>query len=149
MQWGAGGRVWSFSPFLMYFALGNWKEAHTHLAKLIRSLGVETFTSFGHQAGVSTWWACHPTHSWGSSKGGLGIAEQAGSSPLLPDNSALDRNSCRCWSKAGGFPKSPPADWDQSTVSLELPDSKKESSPSMGYVRATISVVSSESLDGE
>ena len=26
MQWGAGVGVWSFSPFLRYFALGNWKE---------------------------------------------------------------------------------------------------------------------------
>ena len=50
IQWGAGGQLWSFFPFLRYFALGNWKEAHTHLAKLIWSLGMGTFTSSGHQA---------------------------------------------------------------------------------------------------
>ena len=65
MQWVAGDRVWSFSPFLRYFALGNWKEAYTGLAKLIRSLGMGTFTSSGYQARVSTWRAHHFTHPWG------------------------------------------------------------------------------------
>ena len=111
--------------------------------------GVGTFTSFDHQAGVSTWWVCHLTHSWGSSKGGSSIAEWSGSSPLPPGDFAPDRNSCRCGSKAGRFPKSPPADWDQSTVSSELPDNEKQSSPSMAFVRSTVTVVSFKSLDGE
>ena len=114
MQWGEGGKVWSFSPFLRNFALGNWKEAHTCLAKLIGSLGVGTFSS-GHQAGVSTQWACHLIHSWGLSKGSLGIADQLDLSPLLPDASVPNRNSHTCGSKTGGSPRSLLADWDPST----------------------------------
>ena len=75
MQWGAGGVVWLFSPILRYFALGSWKEACMYFAKLIGSLGVGTFTSSGHQAGVSTQQVCHFTHPWGSSKGSSGIAD--------------------------------------------------------------------------
>ena len=148
-MWGAGGGVWLFSSFLSYFALGNWKEACTHLAKLIGSLGVGTFTSSGHQAGISTWQACHLTHSWGSSKGGSGITDWSGSSLLPSSDSVPDRNSFRCGSKAGTSPRSPPADWDQCTVTSELLHNEKQSSPSMGCVRSTVSVVSFESLDRE
>ena len=93
MQWGVGGRLWSFSPFLRHFTLGNWKEAHTHLTKLIGSLEVGTFTSSGHQARVSTQWACHLPYSQGSSKDGLGFKEWSDPSLPLPDNSVLDTNS--------------------------------------------------------
>ena len=44
-------------------------------------------------------------------------------------------------SKSGGSPISPPAGWDQSTISSELLDSEKQLSPSMGCVRSTVSVV--------
>ena len=140
--------VWSFSPFLRYFALGNWKEACTHLAKLIRSLEVGTFTSSSHQADISTQKACHLTHSWGSSKGQLRHCRTIWAHPLYCQVTlSQTRNSHRCGSKAGGSPKSPPADWDQSTVSSELPDNEKQSFPAMGFVRSTVSVVSFESLD--
>ena len=68
---------------------------------------------------------------------------------LLPGTSVSDKKSHMWGSKTGGSPRSPLAGWDQSTVSSELPDSEKESSPSTGCIRSTISVVSSELLDGE
>ena len=74
---------------------------------------------------------------------------QFSSSPLPPGDSVPDRNSCTCGSKTGGSPRSPPADWNQSTVSSELLDNEKQFSPSMGCVRSTVSVVSSKSLHGE
>ena len=146
-----GCRWWSVVIFSFpeVFCFGELERSSHSLGKAYQVPLVGTFTSSGHQGGISTWPACHLTHSWGSSKGGSGIAEQLGSSHLLPGDSVPDRSSCRYGSKVGGSPKSPPADWDQSTVSSELPDSKKESSPSISSIRSTISVVSSKSLDGE
>ena len=107
MQWGASFEVWSFSSFLRNFALGSCKEVCTCLAKPIGSVGVGTFTSSGHQAGVSTQWAHHLTHSWELSKGSLGIADRSGSSPLPLDTSVPDRNSHTGGSKTGESPRSP------------------------------------------
>ena len=58
---------------MRHFALGSWKEAHTHLVKTMGCLGVGTFWSSCHQARVSTWWAHHLTHWWGLSKDSSGI----------------------------------------------------------------------------
>ena len=102
-----------------------------------------------HQVRVFSWQACHLTHAWGAWKDGSGITDQLGWSPLLPVDSVPDRNSHMCESRTGRSPRSPPAGWDQSTVSSKLLDSEKQSSPSMGCVRSTVSVVPPKSLDRE
>ena len=70
----------------------------------------------------------HLTYSWGSSKGGLGNTDQLGSSPLLSGDSVPDRSSHMYGSWTGGSPRSP-TDWDQSTVSSELPVMKNSHPP--------------------
>ena len=149
MQWGTGGRVWSFSPFLGYAALRNWKEAHTCLAKLIGSLGVGTLTNSSHQAGAPLGRHTTSPTLGGHQRVAWALQNDWAHALLSPGGSAPDRNSHRCGSKAGRPPKSPPTDWDQSTVSSELLDNENQSSPSTGFVRSTVSVVLFASLDGE
>ena len=82
--------ILSFSKELCF---GELEGTHTHLAKLNGSLGVGTFTSSGHQAGVSTQQVCHLTHSWGLSKGSSGVAELVGFIPSTTNASVPGRNS--------------------------------------------------------
>ena len=57
--WGVG-----ITFTMKIFCLGKLKWGHICLAKLIGSLGVGTIANSGHQAGVSTWNACHITTPW-------------------------------------------------------------------------------------
>ena len=69
-------------------------------------LQVRIFWSSGHHPGVSTWRACHLTHSWWLSKDGLGVEGLSGSSSPPSGNPISDRNCCTSRSNSGGCPKS-------------------------------------------
>ena len=53
---------------------------------------------------VSTWWAHHLTHCWGSLKDGSGIEDQSESSPPPPGDPVPERNSWTHGSSSGGVP---------------------------------------------
>ena len=83
-----------------------WKDAHTLVMNAQSSPFWGTPTSSGHQVGVSTQWAYHLTHTWGSSKDGLGIKDWSDLSLPPPGDPVPDRNSWTHGSSSGGCPKS-------------------------------------------
>ena len=107
IQWGVGdGAIIIFFPPAEALHFRQLKGSHTHLAKPMKSFWIGTFWSSGHHAKVSTWWVCHLTHSWGSSKDSLGIEDLSDSSSPLLGNFVSDRNFCTCGSSSRGCPKS-------------------------------------------
>ena len=83
-----------------------WKDAHILLTNALTSPLWGTTNRSGHQVEVSIWWAHHLTHSWESSKDGLGIKDQSDSFLPPPGDPVPDRNSWTYGSSSGGCLKS-------------------------------------------